>query len=215
MMIFLCPIYKQVKFINDKGEEEEKNVATGEYQIMTKFTAKGIPHPKKNYPAFGNFHCSKAKFSKAKDIYHHMNQRESTSHHFEGVNLKEQFFIRLDRKKIMTPQQKVTCHETLSTIKDRLDWNDMVGILTSSCKVIAHYGGMSRKLKLEHEVDQIGISIDYNRRTVSEELWWEKGVRIFPDSTGNDLLSVPHGHVLENTCINFDSVPLSIQPIVF
>jgi hypothetical protein len=153
------------------------------HEIYCDFTAKGIPHRKEAYLAFSDYRQPPLVSEYAWKIFHFLKDRTSSKDHFPEVYLKTSYYISWDRS------------SGEYVVKDRVVWDDMVDMLYRGKELFVVYGGMQRQLKLEAEHKNIGIALDYNRRELANELWWDKGTRLFhPDDTHYNMISYPIGH---------------------
>lgn len=179
MILFLAREFKKV-YNPEKNIHETKR--TGPMQCWTVFKAKGIPHRSDSYLAFSDYSVTQKVYDKAIDIYHFMKERTSTRDYYLGVNVKERVYVKEDIDGNLT-------------VKDRITWDDCKLMLSKQCIITNIYGGMDRNLKYETCSDGVGVSIDYKRRIVADNLWWSKGNRGFCDFE-KDIFPVtfPNGH---------------------
>ena len=59
-----------------------------------------------------------------------------------------------------------------------MTWEDAEGIIDDQINIISLYGGMIRNIRCGGNLNNMGVGLDYQKRTLSTNLWWKKGSRI-------------------------------------
>jgi hypothetical protein len=171
------------------------------YELVSDFTAKGIPHRKECYRAFPYHSYIQPPLvaQRAKEIYDFLTNREDTKQRYPEVFLKFPYFLQFKG-------------DELIAVRDRMTWDDVQGILHGTTNSVVLYGGMTRQLKMEVDFEKVGIGIDYNRREIAAELWWNKGVRLFykgDEGKRGNRISYPRGHMYQKDCVHFYDILLN------
>jgi hypothetical protein len=176
----------------------EKSKKRNRYEILCNFTAKGIVHIKHSYEAFKDYTVPPLVREHALELFHFLESRKDldggiASNRWKGpVYLKTPYYITTIQKKDNPIEYQV---------KDRITWEDVTGILRRDREVHVLYGTISRMLKAEFDYEKVGVCIDYNKREVSSDLWWDKGSRLFDiDGSIHNPISYPLGHTKEKDC---------------
>jgi hypothetical protein len=156
-------------------EEFNKETKEMNYSIQTTLTSKGVPHMREPYEYFKSYLVPTEKAIEAINIATFLEAREDTKVHYHHVTLKEPLYIRTEYS------------TNLKEVKDRIIWGDMEMVMNEQANIVCLYGGMIRNLKMDAQMDGIGISLDYMRRSLSNELWWKKGNRILTDKFPNEI----------------------------
>jgi hypothetical protein len=153
------------------------------YKLVVSITSKGIPHRRESFLMDGNYSLSKLIPTIAQEIIQIANfleersitkdKKEKAKHFYKTVFLKDKYYIRTKGEEV--------------EVKDRITWEDMNLVLHNEANIICLYGGMIRNLKSSADIDEMGISLDYIRRSLSKTLWWEKGFRNITTLFPNEL----------------------------
>lgn len=176
------------------------------YEILCNFTSKGIPHMKQSYEAFKDYRVPPLVAEHAIQIFHFIERRKDFNHHekqrWNGpVYLKSPYYITIFNGKNGKEYE----------VKDRVTWNDLIYVMKREAEIHLIYGTMTRSLKTEVDYENVGITIDYNKREISSELWWDKGSRLFdPSVTEKNILSIPLGHEDEKKCKDLSYIEIKI-----
>ena len=142
------------------------------------FKSKGIPHFRDYYNPYGDYEIKGKKREEVIKIWEFMTYKENlkaggpkkSEIRYNNVKLKDQFFLKFLKK-------DVECKNIIS-IKDRMTWEDAEGIIDDQINIISLYGGMIRNIRCGGNLNNMGVGLDYQKRTLSTNLWWKKGSRI-------------------------------------
>lgn len=136
------------------------------WEPRIKFTSKGIPHPRELYDPRKDYTVSPSKFQEAMDIWDFLTNRTSTKDHYNQVVLGEPIFL-----KFLKGSSKVV------EVKSHITWEDVTHSIDETHNIVCLYGGMIRNIKDTPKLDEMGICLDYQKRTLSVNSWWKKGNR--------------------------------------
>ncbi len=142
------------------------------------FKSKGIPHIRDNYNPYGDYEIKEPKRLEVINIWEFMLEREKSKTkksdiRYQNVRLKDKFFLKFAK-------EDEECKNILS-IKDRIMWEDAEGIIDDSINIICLYGGMVRNIRCNGDLNNMGIGLNYQKRSLSTNLWWKKGSRNVDD----------------------------------
>jgi len=161
---------------------------------------------KQSYEAFKDYRVPPLVAQHAIDIFYFIEKRKDFNHHekqrWKGpVYLKSPYYITIFNTKNGREYE----------VKDRVTWNDLIYVMKREAEIHLIYGTMTRSLKTEVDYEKVGIAIDYNKREISSELWWDKGSRLFdPNSNEKNILSIPLGHEDEKKCKDLSYIEIKI-----
>jgi DNA polymerase type B, organellar and viral len=149
------------------------------------FKSKGIQHTREPYDPFLKYDVSEMKKFEVLLILDFLRARSSSTNketkkfRLEDVTFKEPFFVRYEKD---SEGNNIEEHDKIK-VTDRLNWDDLVGIVTGKYNIVSIFAGMVRNLKDIHNVDDMGIFPDYIQRSVSVNNWWENGKNRMIDPT--------------------------------
>jgi len=143
------------------------------------FKSKGIPHIRDYYSPYADFEIKGERREEVIRIWDFMIGKEALKTpkrdlKYKGVRLKDHFFLKFAK-------EDVECKNILS-IKDRMMWEDAEGIIDDNISIICLYGGMIRNIRCNGNLDNMGIGLDYQKRSLSTTLWWKKGARTIDEN---------------------------------
>jgi hypothetical protein len=190
------------KEYEDKETKKMKLTIPGKpkdtWVLMSSFTSKGIPHIRNGFPAFDSYEISEEEKKEVLNIYAHFearsNNEKTTKDYYHHVVLQKFYFVRSQEGNI-------------TSIKDRLVWDDVRDLLEAKCVIDIYFGGMKRKLN-EFNIKDVGVGMDYFKRGVGKNLYWNQNNRMFSKEFSVNPLSFPLGHDSEEDSLGFDAIPL-------
>jgi len=135
--------------------------------LWVKFTSKGIPHTRDDYDPFGDYSVSPETAEMVEDIINFQENRTTTKNKYPNVELKKYYFYKVYQDS-----------ERECEIKDRLTWTDMEDLIHEKASILSIFGGMVRNLISLSDVNDMGVNMDYQRRSIVNQPWWKKGHRV-------------------------------------
>lgn len=177
------PLAYEDKHLADNVLPRDKfKLLDGQYELMTQMTCKGIPHYSKPYRVDQDYTVNLEEAERMKGVFHDINARAEMPtkdrKYAKHVRLRDRYYVVEEEGKE-------------SVVKACITWQDAHNVLKKKTKITCVFGTMQRVLVGHCALEKNGIALDYTKRNVSEELWWDKKKRIQVEGS---FMSYPIGY---------------------
>lgn len=141
------------------------------WKIFIQITSKGIPHDQAPFEYHKDYNVDKATYEEALKISTFLGPvkdggREDTKVCYDKVQLKKRYFI--TRREGKDPE-----------VKTHITWQDFLDVSKGEAMIECLFSCMVRSLSTDPDIKHMGIGLDFKRRNLASQLWWNKGKRNF------------------------------------
>lgn len=173
-----------------KVKDPKPTLLEGQYELMCQMTCKGIPHYSKPYRYDQDYTVPNEEITRIRHVFEYIQERaqipSKEKMYAKHVKLKDRYYV---VETFATPTQ-----EKQVSVKACITWQDALAVQEKKASINCVFGSMQRNLVTHSDLEKNGIALDYQKRNVADQSWWDKGRR---QMVKNDLMTYPIGYKLQ------------------